>query len=77
MTARFLDRPSGRISYDDSGGDGPLVIAAPGMGDSRKVYRHIGPGTHHGAPTSGHDGPEGDRGVNGRLGRLLRRGSGV
>jgi pimeloyl-ACP methyl ester carboxylesterase len=43
MTTRFLDRPGGRISYDDSGGDGPLVIAAPGMGDSRKVYRHIAP----------------------------------
>jgi pimeloyl-ACP methyl ester carboxylesterase len=43
MTTRFLDRPSGRISYDDSGGDGPLVVAAPGMGDSRKVYRHIAP----------------------------------
>ena len=43
MTTRFLDRSSGRISYDDSGGDGPLVIAAPGMGDSRKVYRHIVP----------------------------------
>lgn len=43
MTTQFLDRPAGRISYDDSGGDGPLVIAAPGMGDSRKVYRHIAP----------------------------------
>jgi len=43
MTTEFLDRPGGRISFDDSGGDGPLVIAAPGMGDSRKVYRHIAP----------------------------------
>ena len=43
MTTQFLERPGGRISYDDSGGDGPLVIAAPGMGDSRKVYRHIAP----------------------------------
>ena len=43
MTTEFLERPGGRISYDDSGGDGPLVIAAPGMGDSRKVYRHIAP----------------------------------
>lgn len=44
MTTQFLDRPGGRISYDDSGGDGPLLVAAPGMGDSRKVYRHVAPG---------------------------------
>jgi pimeloyl-ACP methyl ester carboxylesterase len=43
MTTLFLERPDGQISYDDSGGDGPLVIAAPGMGDSRMVYRHIAP----------------------------------
>jgi pimeloyl-ACP methyl ester carboxylesterase len=43
MTTKFLDRPGGRISYDDPGGDGPLVVAAPGMGDSRKVYRHVAP----------------------------------
>ena len=40
-TTQFLDRPDGRISYDDSGVDGPLVIAAPGMGDSRHSYRHL------------------------------------
>ncbi|MGI9585104.1 MAG: alpha/beta fold hydrolase [Acidimicrobiia bacterium] len=43
MTTLFLDRPGGRISYDDSGGIGPLVVAAPGMGDSRTVYRHLAP----------------------------------
>ena len=43
MTTQFLERPGGRISYDDSGGDGPLILAAPGMGDSRKVYRHLAP----------------------------------
>lgn len=44
MTATvFLERPGGQISYDDSGGDGPLVVAAPGMGDTRHVYRHIRP----------------------------------
>lgn len=43
MTTQFLERPGGQISYDDSGGDGPLVLAAPGMGDSRNVYRHIAP----------------------------------
>ena len=40
-TTRFLDRPDGRISYDDNGIDGPLVIAAPGMGDTRNSYRHL------------------------------------
>lgn len=40
-TTLYLDRPGGRLSYDDNGVDGPLVIAAPGMGDLRHVYRHI------------------------------------
>ena len=42
-TTQFLDRPDGRLSYDDNGATGPLVIAAPGMGDLRHVYRHIRP----------------------------------
>ena len=42
-TPTLLDRPGGRISYEDAGGDGPVVIAAPGMGDTRHVYRHIRP----------------------------------
>lgn len=40
-TTRFLDRPDGRISYDDNGVDGPLVVAAPGMGDTRRSYRRL------------------------------------
>jgi len=40
-TTQSLDRPDGRISYDDNGIDGPLVIAAPGMGDTRNSYRHL------------------------------------
>lgn len=39
----FLDRPDGRIAYDDTGGDGPLVVAVPGMGDVRGVYRFLTP----------------------------------
>lgn len=39
----LLDRPGGQIAYDDAGGDGTLVIAAPGMGDTRGVYRHLTP----------------------------------
>ncbi len=38
---QYIDRPDGRLSYDDNGVDGPLVIAAPGMGDLRHSYRHI------------------------------------
>ncbi len=41
LTTRYLDRPHGRLSYDDNEVDGPLVVAAPGMGDLRQVYRHI------------------------------------
>jgi len=36
-----LHRPDGTIAYDDTGGTGQLVIAAPGMGDLRQVYRHL------------------------------------
>jgi pimeloyl-ACP methyl ester carboxylesterase len=39
----FLERPDGRIAYDDSGGDGTLIVAAPGMGDLRGSYRHLAP----------------------------------
>ena len=38
----WLQRPEGRISYEVSG-DGPLVILAPGMGDTRDVYRDLVP----------------------------------
>jgi pimeloyl-ACP methyl ester carboxylesterase len=40
---QFLEKYGGRIAYDDTGGSGPLVIAAPGMGDMRGVYRHLSP----------------------------------
>ncbi len=38
----FLDRPEGRIGYD-VGGDGPLVVLVPGMGDLRSAYRFTAP----------------------------------
>lgn len=38
-----LERPGGMIAYDDTGGDGPPIIAAPGMGDLRGSYRHLAP----------------------------------
>jgi pimeloyl-ACP methyl ester carboxylesterase len=38
----FLERPEGRIAYDVTG-EGPLVVAAPGMGDLRSVFRFLRP----------------------------------
>lgn len=41
-TTQFLDRPEGRIAYDDVGA-GPLVILVPGLGDVRAEYRYLAP----------------------------------
>lgn len=41
--AEFLEVPGGRIAFDDSGGAGPLVVLAPGMGDTRGSYRFLAP----------------------------------
>src|SRR5258708_10737840 len=40
---QFLKLPEGQIAYDDSGGTGPLVICAPGLGDMRQQYRFLAP----------------------------------
>src|SRR4051812_41699649 len=40
---RFLAVDGGRIAYDDSGGNGPLILALPGMGDLRSEYRLLRP----------------------------------
>jgi pimeloyl-ACP methyl ester carboxylesterase len=40
---QFLPRPGGMLAYDDWGGGGRLVIAAPGMGDLRAEYRFLAP----------------------------------
>lgn len=37
----FHTREGGRIAYDDSGGDGPLVVCVPGAGDLRATYRFL------------------------------------
>lgn len=39
---RYLQRPEGRISYTVEG-EGPLVVAVPGMGDLRSSYRELVP----------------------------------
>lgn len=43
MTTQFMRRDGGQIGYEDSGGSGPLVLCAPGMGDVRGVYRFLTP----------------------------------
>jgi pimeloyl-ACP methyl ester carboxylesterase len=40
---RFLAVDDGRIAYDDTGGNGPLILAIPGMGDLRSEYRLLRP----------------------------------
>ena len=43
LPTQYLDSPSGRIAFDDTGGNGPLVIAVPGLGDVREEYRYLTP----------------------------------
>jgi pimeloyl-ACP methyl ester carboxylesterase len=40
---RFLTVDGSRIAYDDTGGNGPLILAIPGMGDLRSEYRRLRP----------------------------------
>lgn len=39
---RYLSRPGGRLSYTLTG-DGPLIVAVPGMGDLRGTWRDVVP----------------------------------
>jgi pimeloyl-ACP methyl ester carboxylesterase len=39
---RYLDRPGGRLAWDIAG-EGPLVVAVPGMGDLRSNFRFLTP----------------------------------
>ncbi len=41
--ATVLEREEGRIAFEDSGGTGPLVVCAPGMGALRSLYRFVAP----------------------------------
>jgi pimeloyl-ACP methyl ester carboxylesterase len=43
MITKFFERPEGTLAYDDSGGDGDLVIMEPGMGTLRSEYRYLAP----------------------------------
>lgn len=39
--AGFVTVRGGRIAYDELGGDGPPVVAVPGLGDLRSEYRYM------------------------------------
>lgn len=43
MDTQHLPRPDGTIAYDDSGGEGELVLMLPGLGDLRQEYRFLVP----------------------------------
>src|ERR1700691_2262549 len=40
---QYVKLPGGQLAYDDSGGDGPLDICVPGLGDMRQQYRFLAP----------------------------------
>jgi len=40
---RFVETAGGALAYDDSGGQGPVVLCVPGMGDLRTQYRFLAP----------------------------------
>jgi pimeloyl-ACP methyl ester carboxylesterase len=42
-TSQYMQRPEGRIAYDVTGTEGPLVICVPGMGELRQTYRLLAP----------------------------------
>lgn len=41
-TPHFLNRPEGKIAYDDHG-TGSLIVMVPGLGDIRAEYRKVAP----------------------------------
>lgn len=43
VETRFLAVTGGRVAYDDTGGNGQLILAIPGMGDLRSEYRLLRP----------------------------------
>ena len=42
MNIQYLDRPEGRLAFTVEG-NGPLVVAVPGMGDIRSTYTDLIP----------------------------------
>jgi len=39
----FLETEGGRVAFEDTGGNGPTILAIPGMGDLRSEYRYLRP----------------------------------
>lgn len=42
-TTRYFEHDGGRIAYDDTSGEGSLLLCSPGFGDSRATFRFIAP----------------------------------
>lgn len=40
---QFITTEGGRVAFEDTGGNGPVVLAIPGMGDLRSEYRYLRP----------------------------------
>ena len=43
IQTQFISSEGGRIAFEDTGGNGPAILAIPGMGDLRSEYRLIRP----------------------------------
>src|SRR5215217_7774621 len=43
IQTQFITTEGGRIAFEDTGGNGPAILAIPGMGDLRSEYRLIRP----------------------------------
>ena len=67
----FVAVDGGRIAYDDSGGNGPLILAIPGMGDLRSEYRLMAPRASTSRLSCRYDGCTRFRRDLGAMGRLL------
>ena len=60
VNTQFLALEEGRIAYDDAGGQGPLVVLVPGIGDLRSQYRLVAPAlVRAGAPVPAMPVPDG------------------
>ena len=40
---QFITTEDGQIAFEDTGGNGPAILAIPGMGDLRSEYRYLRP----------------------------------
>jgi len=40
---QFITTEGGQVAFEDTGGNGPVILAIPGMGDLRSEYRYLRP----------------------------------